>query len=725
MLDKFRKILPMILHSSLIVIGVLLLAGVESLVLAQAPTPTPEPEEKTYNGYKITGTTEIGWRWRALDGNTNQYKSTVNYDPGFRTFDSNLFMRSTTGKGKYFDSLLISNSGWGADPSGYTRVNMEKTGFYKFSSTVRKINYFNNLSSFIAIADPNQHTQNTKNTMGDFDITLLPQNDRLRINLGASFGNYKGPGTSTMRWNSDEFKVDTNNNYKNSDFRLGADGKLAGFDWSLTEGLRFYDDRTSFAISSLNQGHNATNTTAVSSFSRRFPVDGRSYFTQFGIHRTFAKKLDFTGRVIYSLTKSVSSLNERVSGRDASNNIIVQDLYTANANATRPQTRADLGITYNVTDALRISNTFTFDQFAVNSGERFDQFAERQSAAGIPISSTIAKSSAYRYEAYRRFMNTLEGDYQFSNKVSVHIGWRYTQRRVATGGYDRNTVTSVTTPLVPEEATNTTNTVIGGMKIKPVKNWTLYWDVEHGTADNVFTRLENYDFTNFRVRSRYSINKFSFDMSVITKNNSNPEFSATFGPSFGFTPITDIKSQFYSANVSWDPVSKVNISGGYTYRHQSTFTPIIFPYQCLAVALPTCTTAGGTVLNFGNSRYFMHDRYGYVEVAARPMNRVSFFATFRMDKDTGQDGLVSETIPNTSPIQPTGVLVYKNVIGGYPMTFITPEVRIAFRISRNIDWNVGYQYYNYKDVTTPSQSFRAHLPFTSLKFYFGGGVVDR
>jgi hypothetical protein len=297
---------------------------------------------------------------------------------------------------------------------------------------------------------------------------------------------------------------------------------------------------------------------------------------------------------------------------------------------------------------------------------------------------------------------------------------------VATGGYDRNTVSGVTTNLAPEEATNTTNTLIAGMKIKPIKNWTIYWDVEHGAADNVFTRLENYDYTNFRVRSKYTINKFSFDLSIITKDNTNPEFGyppgSTIVPSFGFIPITNIKSQFYSANASWDPASKVSVSGGYTYRHQSTFTPIIFPYQVCTT--PACT-AGTTIFNAANSQFFMHDHYGYVEVAARPVNRVSLFAAFRMDKDTGQDGLISPTIPNTFPVQPTGVLVYKNVIGGYPMTFITPEFRLAFRINRNVDWNVGYQYYNYKDVTTPSQNYRAHLPFTSLRFYFGGGAVDR
>src|SRR4051794_6990161 len=97
-------------------------------VAAQSASPTPE-DEQTYNGYKITSVTEIGYRWRSLAGNENKYRSDLNYKKGFRSFDTNLFMQSSPGRGKYFDSLLITNSGWGADPMGATRVNIERTGF--------------------------------------------------------------------------------------------------------------------------------------------------------------------------------------------------------------------------------------------------------------------------------------------------------------------------------------------------------------------------------------------------------------------------------------------------------------------------------------------------------------------------------------------------------------------------------------------------------------------
>src|SRR5207302_1467699 len=70
---------------------------------------------------------------------------------------------------------------------------------------------------------------------------------------------------------------------------------------------------------------------------------------------------------------------------------------------------------------------------------------------------------------------------------------------------------------------NHTNAFFGGFKARPKKNWTLYFDGEHGTADNVFTRIGNYNYTNVRAKSRFAPNrKLSFNLGAIIRNNTNP-----------------------------------------------------------------------------------------------------------------------------------------------------------------------------------------------------------
>ena len=136
---------------------------------AQAPSPSPGPDVML-GDYKVTSAIEVGYRWRTVDGNVNKYRSDLNYKSGLRAFDSSFLLEAPDGKGTYFDSLLITNSGWGSDPSGSTRVNMEKTGAYKFDANVRRVNYFNNLFNFAnPIGFPNsEHSQNTRHTFGDF-----------------------------------------------------------------------------------------------------------------------------------------------------------------------------------------------------------------------------------------------------------------------------------------------------------------------------------------------------------------------------------------------------------------------------------------------------------------------------------------------------------------------------------------------------------------------------
>jgi hypothetical protein len=69
---------------------------------------------------------------------------------------------------------------------------------------------------------------------------------------------------------------------------------------------------------------------------------------------------------------------------------------------------------------------------------------------------------------------------------------------------------------------------------------------------------------------------------------------------------------------------------------------------------------------------------------------------------------------------PTGIP--GTLIASYPMSFQSPEARLAIKLHQRLDWNVGYQYYNYNESTIVGprpQNYHAHLPYTSLRLYFG------
>lgn len=670
-------------HSSLLV--VVFLVGISGPVYSQTPTPTPDENAGMIGSYHVTSSTEIGYRWRSLSGSEQKYRSDLNYGKGIRSFDTNFLMETESGKGKAFDTLLISNSGWGSDPNGFIRMNIEKTGSYRFTSNIRRIKYFNNLINHAL----NEHTQDTKNTLGDFDLFILPQNEKIRFNVGGSFGRYNGAGSWTHRAYSDEFPVVADFNNRSNDLRIGAEGKLFGFDWGVTQGLRMFNERSHFFVTTANAGNNPANTSVINTFDRRFPINGDSDFTQGTIHRMFGDTFDFTARMIYAITNTTSNVFEVATARDNSNNFVDSDTFTIGGSARRVQKRADIGATWSVTRNFRISNTFSYDQFAIDGANAFDEALFRRNSSGNPLANSFTRTASTRVDDYRRFTNTIEADEQFNNRVSMHIGYRFTHRNSTITGLDSQSLPSVTSTPKSESEVNSTHTLIAGMKIKPVKPWVIFWDVEHGQADNVFTRTENYRYTNFRVRSNVNVKDFTFNVSGYIRNNENP--SNDFITSLTIDYVTTIKSRFFSTSAEWNPASRFSLGGGYTMRYLTSHTPIILPI--------------GGVQTQGTSDYFIRDHFVYIDASVKPFDRLSLYGSYRFDTDKGQGSRVSAAT--------------QFLVGSYPMDFTTPEFRAALRLNKYLDWDFGYQFYDYKDIQTPTQNYRAHLPYTALRIYFG------
>lgn len=708
-----------ILFLLLCIVGVLLQATFVSQAQTPKPKATPTPTPSTtnsisYGGYEITSSVEIGVRGVSVNGSDNKFKSDFNYHPGVRLFDSSFYVKNKENQGG-FDSLLVTSSGWNADPTGFTRVNMEKTGSYRFDGNFRQVTYFNNLTNWVR----NGHNADAKRNFGDVDLTLFPDNEKFRLRFGAGYNRDKGTGNITARAYSDEFSPVSTVNTSANDFRAGAEGQLVGFNLGVGYGYRKFDSKTYYSIPTTNVGFNTTNTTVYTTWNRFIPTKGETNYFNFHAQRTFAKKLDFTSRMIYSSTTTKFNLNETIVARDSSNNFIDSDVTLSTGNSKRPQFRGDLGLTYSVNDNFRISETFTFDRFDVTGGNFIDQTVASRTAAGVARANQYPYSTYYRIEGFKRYLNTIEGDYQFNNKFGLHLGYRYSNRTINEGGYNftvRNTsgVVAINNPsslcstltsdnprVFCGEESNSTNALIAGFKAKPMKNWMIFGDLEHGTADNAFTRLANYNYTNLRLRTQANFDKFSVNFSVITKDNENPSTSSAPPANY---PTGDYnantKSRIFSGSVDWTPIPRFSLSSGYTYQYLTSATDIVINT--------------GTLVR-GFSQFYIRDHNVFFDVSAQPFKRVSFFASYRYDKDQGQGNRVA-----------TGNNI---IVSSYPFTLVNAESRIAIRLTKNIDWNLGYQYIGYKDsfpvnpilwVYSP-QDYHANLPYTSIRFYIGRG----
>jgi hypothetical protein len=647
--------------------------------------------------YNVVASMELGVRGLSVSGSDNKYRSDLNYSSGVRLFDSSFFLKNKEKAGGPFDEFLVNTSGWGGDPSGYTRVSVEKSGVYRFDANVRRSRYFNALAS---IANPlnrpvGQHTSNQRHNFSDFDFTGLPENRRVKFYLGYSRDTREGPATSTMRFSGDEYQIDTDTNTRANNFRAGIDFRLLGFDFSFLHGARYFKDDTNYSVTLTNQGNNPPpNTSRIDRLFRETPTSGRHFFSRFSVHRLFARRLDFTGRFIYLSATSRYSFFEEVTGRLSNGNLAQPQTATARGEAKRPSAIGDLGVTWLATNKFRVSNTFRFDNFRINGEEPLLDVLRPRTLAGLPLATVTTTSFFARTTNYRRFMNTVEADYQFSPRYSVHAGYRFTDRHIELAHLDRTT----TLTSRAEEVDNQTHTAIFGLKAKPVKAWTIYFDGEHGNADSVFTRLANNDFTNFRLRNRINAsNNLSFNVALITRDNTNPaDIITSASVPFG-TPAealdVNVKSRHFTSSVDWAPGGRFSLSGGYTHMRVTSIAGILLPISGQR--------------RVGESQYYSRDNFFFVNVFVRPVSRVTFYAGYNINKDNGQGNRAA----------PSNVIL----IDSYPMSFQTPEARVTLKLNRLLDWNVGYTYYNYRDRFFPSQNYHAHLPYTSLRIYFGRG----
>lgn len=718
------------------------------VAIAQQPTPTPkkadakksEPKAETTSAqtgedsgdYTITSSLEFGYRGIRVGGDVNKYKSDLNYKAGPRVFDSSFLMQAKDGKGGLFNSLLVTSTGWGADPYGNMRVSVEKPEWYRFDATYRRAKYYRFLNN---IANPNWlfspaafavppnpatglHGFDTKTEMGDFDLTLLPKNRTIRFNVGYSPERYSGPAYTDNHYAGNEFWLLSHLKSRADDFRVGADGTLGPIDFSFLQGFRrFRDD------SFIDQGKGINVNPAVAqftSFNRQEPTHGSLNYTQFSIHSLLAKKLDFTARITHTSATSNSDFIENAKGTNfnprvtgwpptppaATPNITNLAAFNITANSSRPSWLGDIGVTILATEKLRISNTFRVEDFQITGvGVLADFFSITRGA----LTSTIGFSNqdAHKTTKYRKYQDTVEGDYQFNARYSVHLGYRYGSRRIEQifEGFNLGSNGSVTPAAIrtseSEIEQNHTHAFFAGFKARPAKNWTIYFDGEHGTADNVFTRIGNYNYTNIRAKSRYSPNrKINFNLALITKDNANPsEIAGVSLTDFG----VNVKSRTVTSSVDWLVNPKLSFSTGYNYNWVNSDAVVDYFYQ-----VPPAASVRHPL---GHSLYFVRNNFFFLDLTARLSPRVTLFASYRVNQDNGQGNRLAD---------PTGTP--GTLINSYPMSFQSPEGRLAIKINRYLDWNLGYQYYNYNEsvlVGPRPQNYHAHLPYTSLRIYFG------
>ncbi len=214
---------------------ILIIFTMTVVLLTSAAAFSQEPNQGKVSGdYVVQQSFELGYRFVGVDGNKSMYNTLENLQQGPRLLDFTLSMRSLNHTGTIFDSLFLSNFGYGGDPQSASRLRMSKSKWYDFSATYRRDqNYFDynllanplNPANVFVPNNRSPHFMDTRRNMGDFNLTIAPQAP-FRVRLGFTRNDNQGPALSSFHEGTD---INLSNDFRNrSDrYQIGVDFKFA------------------------------------------------------------------------------------------------------------------------------------------------------------------------------------------------------------------------------------------------------------------------------------------------------------------------------------------------------------------------------------------------------------------------------------------------------------------------------------------------------------------
>ena len=264
---------------------------------------------------------EVGYRWSHVNGNEDQFRSTINERAGFLVRSFTL----ATGELGFVDRLRVDVSELGVGPAGSARVETGKRGVFKLTLNYRLTDQYSALPSFAnpLLSQgilPGQHTIDRTRHMFDADLEILPGKMVTPI-LGYSWNRNKGPGQTTLFLGQDEFRLKQDLSEVEHEARVGAAFNFGNMVYGqVTQGWRqFKSNETLSLVPGAGAGNNGgpaldPGTVTATSISRSSSTDVNTPFTNAFVTFAMAKRVRITGTYVRFAAKSDGAEAESAAG---------------------------------------------------------------------------------------------------------------------------------------------------------------------------------------------------------------------------------------------------------------------------------------------------------------------------------------------------------------------------------------------------------------------------
>ncbi|HEX9222985.1 MAG TPA: hypothetical protein VF860_06615 [Candidatus Acidoferrales bacterium] len=731
--------------------------------------------------YKIKQSAEFGGRLSDFTGSQAMWDTFVNLGTGPRLLEYTLDIHAPNHNGRLFDDLSFSNFGYGGDPSNVSRLRVLKGKYYTLNANFRR---FQNIFDYDLLANPlNPPTSNPNvpilnsphellltRRMSDVSLGLFPL-AKVRFRLGYSRVVNAGTSFSSTHLGTDPLifqpTLNTSDNYQagislrfipktsiNYDqfytyFKGDTTGQLSGFGlptFALAGGIPVnlglpFNTAAGQPCATPILATGFVNPACNGVFSyNRFGRTRNDFPTeQVSFQSNYFRRLDLSGRMNYSdaeasmpsFAELFDGLITRTRGRSFQT--------TGGSLNHRLSLTGDFGVTYQVTDRLRVADNFHYDNFRIPGawnlttnnlfGATLLSVPNQFNPATCPPPFTAATCPQHNASSgpdinndllnvflrQREKFNTIELEYDFTRRVSAHIGYRYGHREITHDISDVQFQTFFPTlpnrgacaglPLSPTGICTTTveevdgdttpitsHSALFGFSARPTDAFRIIFDTELFYADRAFTRISPRQLQQYKLRTTYKpLDWVNFGAALYileNRNNTADIGNLQHNRSYAFTTSLAPGQGKWGLDLSYD------------YNDIFSQTNICF----VATPTPPGSLSCGTPLLSGISIYKDRSHVGSGSVFLKPVSRVTAAVGYTVTSTAGNTLILN-------PIAPTGPLSYN---------YHLPTASLAIELSKRLTYRTGWNYYDYNEKSLPGptlpRDFRGNVLTLSMRY---------
>jgi hypothetical protein len=627
---------------------------------AASPIPSTEPI--------LTGWIDLGYVWNTgVGGSYDTFRSIIDVHSGPKLLGTDFTLADP--KHRWFDTLQVRSTTWGAEPSSSLHVEAKKSGIYDFNADYRDFAYYNFLPTY---ADPlfsqgivlDEQSFNTRRKIAALSLDILPGHWWTPY-FGWDHDSSSGNGETAFVTDSNEYPVPTTLSDSTDLYRGGVRFEKPHFQLTLEEGgTAFKSDQSLYQTpGSTNYGNFSTpvfgQTLYLNSLLAAYGIRGSSAYSKALLTASPTSWLDIYGQFLYSQPNSAVNYQQTNQGNFYLQSQILfysgeQEAITAASE--QPHTTGSLGAEIRPFKRVRIVENWMTDRLHdAGSAASLDTLL----VAGSPLalSSLIASTLATNYS-----QESLDVFFDASSKLTLRGGYRYVWGDAMYAFLPPAGLVSANQEQLRQ------NIGIGSATYRPTQKISVTGEIEGASSSGVYFRTSLYDYQKVRAQVHYQpLPSLSVSADFTSLNNNNP----LAGTNYKYW-VQQESLSFY-----WSP------KGSKIFDIQGTY-----------------------------SRSDLKSNIGYLE----PEDLSQQVSRYRDNSHTAT-ALIDLTWPHGKRFAPKLAAGGSFFIssGSLPTSYYQPEAKLWVPLSKHVSWFNEWRYYGYGEAFNLYQGFRTHLVTTGIR----------